>query len=763
MASHMKSELTIDALPAETIDAIRTNAAHFPAQIQSRGRSYLAEGRVGPLEVERNRISATIRGRRNYRAIWQWDGTTADPRCTCPDGPVCKHAFALARAIEGARTDHAATAAGNARGRARQREHRRDPFRGATFRENQIPPERARAGTRAPGDRGHAHASHRVPLDRQRTIRAVSQPSRDLSIQRDVVLLGLMPNMHLRGKDFLYRVTYPDGKSEILLSVPRYNFEWQLVYRFKEPVFIEKGSVLTVTAHYDNSPNNREGLPIGFVIDGDSSSGQLGMTCAACHTGQLEYTKDGVTHALRIDGAPANADFQQFLTDLAAAARATLAQSARFDAFARAVLDAGYTAAKAAQLKSEFAAWVGQFGDFMDASLPPSPWGPGRLDAFGMIFNRVAGRDLGVPGNFKVADAPVSYPFLWNASRQDHTQWNGGVPNGLFIQALARNTGEVFGVFADFKPRIVAPGTPITPTLIDFKSNSADFAGLQTLEEKIATLKPPPWPRDIFGLNDELAQRGKPLFDAHCGECHAEKVSPLLSRAWVTPVVAVGTDPKMVRNAARTSNPGLYTGAALPPPPIGARFRNPAKTGDILAASVVGALLAEAFVPPPTPDRLEQSGVWRAIRKDLAELLPDKTLDDLSSLRLDLMKDLQDRIKSRLGDMFRNPGPPDTDAAYESRVLRGIWATAPYLHNGSVPNLWELLTPPKARKSAFMVGSRAFDPKNVGYATDQSPFKSGRFVTDPQNANGNGNGGHVYGTDLTPDERWAVIEYLKTL
>ena len=101
-------------------------------------------------------------------------------------------------------------------------------------------------------------------------------------------------------------------------------------------------------------------------------------------------------------------------------------------------------------------------------------------------------------------------------------------------------------------------------------------------------------------------------------------------------------------------------------------------------------------------------------------------------------------------------------AAYESRVSR-LWATAPYLHNGSVPNLWELLTPAKDRKSSFMAGSRLFDPKNVGYVTDQSPFKTGTFVADPANANGNGNGGHEYGTALTPAERWAIIEYLKTL
>jgi len=73
--------------------------------------------------------------------------------------------------------------------------------------------------------------------------------------------------------------------------------------------------------------SNPEGLPVGFVIDGDAASGQLGMTCAACHTGQLEYQKGGVSHALRLDGAPANADFQQFLTDLTAASRETLAQS----------------------------------------------------------------------------------------------------------------------------------------------------------------------------------------------------------------------------------------------------------------------------------------------------------------------------------------------------------------------------------------------------------------------------------------------------
>jgi hypothetical protein len=511
----------------------------------------------------------------------------------------------------------------------------------------------------------------------------------------------------------------------------------------------------------NDRPNNINGLPVGFVIDGEPASGQFGMTCAACHTGQLEYQKDGVTRALRLDGAPANADFQLFLTDLTAASQATLANTDRFGVFAKAVLGTGYTPAKAAQLKSAFEIWVKQFAEFMERSLPSEPWGPGRLDAFGMIFNRVAARDLGLPDNFKFADAPVSYPFLWNAARQDHTQWTGGVPNGLYIQGLARNTGEVFGVFADFKPRVAIRKIGPFPAKIDYRANSADFAGLQTLEEKIATLQPPKWPREIFKLNDELAATGKTLFDANCGQCHAERPSPDLVGAWRTPVRAVGTDPKMADNAGRKSDPGLYTGALLPPPAIGAKFANPAKTTDVLAGSVVGSLFDEAFLPLPiTQAKLAKSGVWRAIRKDLLELLPGETLDDMLNPRLGLLTELKALVKARLSNLYSKPPSADAGAAYESRVLYGIWATAPYLHNGSVPNLWELLTPAKERKLSFTVGSRVFDPKNVGYLSEGE----GRvFKADPNNANGNGNGGHEYGTDLSPDERWAIIEYMKTL
>jgi hypothetical protein len=74
--------------------------------------------------------------------------------------------------------------------------------------------------------------------------------------QHDSLLLTLLPHMHFRGKDFLYELIYPDGRQETLLSVPHYDFGWQLAYRLKEPKQIPRGSVLTCVAHFDNSAAN---------------------------------------------------------------------------------------------------------------------------------------------------------------------------------------------------------------------------------------------------------------------------------------------------------------------------------------------------------------------------------------------------------------------------------------------------------------------------------------------------------------------------
>jgi hypothetical protein len=96
---------------------------------------------------------------------------------------------------------------------------------------------------------------------------------------------------------------------------------------------------------------------------------------------------------------------------------------------------------------------------------------------------------------------------------------------------------------------------------------------------------------------------------------------------------------------------------------------------------------------------------------------------------------------------------------YLARPLTGVWATAPYLHNGSVPTLWQLLNPAE-RLPRFIVGNREYDPKNLGYATDGNGW-----IFDTSQP-GNSNIGHVgdrYGTNLTADQKWALLEYLKTI
>lgn len=78
-----------------------------------------------------------------------------------------------------------------------------------------------------------------------------------ITLQQPAYLVDLMPHMHYRGKDFEYRLVYPTGETETVLSVPHYDFNWQLFYYLSKPILLPKGTKIECTAHFDNSPNNR--------------------------------------------------------------------------------------------------------------------------------------------------------------------------------------------------------------------------------------------------------------------------------------------------------------------------------------------------------------------------------------------------------------------------------------------------------------------------------------------------------------------------
>ena len=74
---------------------------------------------------------------------------------------------------------------------------------------------------------------------------------------QDIALDSLTPHMHFRGKDFRFTVVYPDGRQEVILSVPKYDFNWQLRYNLQSPLLLPKGTHIECVAHFDNSPNNK--------------------------------------------------------------------------------------------------------------------------------------------------------------------------------------------------------------------------------------------------------------------------------------------------------------------------------------------------------------------------------------------------------------------------------------------------------------------------------------------------------------------------
>jgi mono/diheme cytochrome c family protein len=107
------------------------------------------------------------------------------------------------------------------------------------------------------------------------------------TFERPGRIVGFMPHMHLRGKDFLYRAVYPDGRQEVLLSVPRFDFNWQSGYRLAEPLPMPRGSRVHCVAHYDNSaanPNNPD--PTRAVYWGDQTWQEMMI-------GWMDYIYDG--------------------------------------------------------------------------------------------------------------------------------------------------------------------------------------------------------------------------------------------------------------------------------------------------------------------------------------------------------------------------------------------------------------------------------------------------------------------------------------
>ncbi len=511
--------------------------------------------------------------------------------------------------------------------------------------------------------------------------------------------------------------------------------------------FLDDG--LTRYGYLPNPDSPTKGLPVGFLTASESNVRTLSMTCSACHTREIDV--NGVSW--RIDGGPALADFQSLLSDIDKAVDHVLTDPAAFDDFAKSVGAASGEARN--ELRDEVQAWFAPYHALMTKALPSPAWGVGRADAVSMIFNRVAGLDIGEPptrvirDNIEPANAPVRYPFVWNAPIQDTTQWPGFARNGDDVLGLARNVGEVYGVFGVYRPT-----KSILPDVINYLNDSSlNYAGLQRLEILLKQIEPPKWP---WPLDAALVAKGEEIFhrdpkDGGCAKgCH--EVAPGAARVcnpstWRTPIQDVGTDSKEYAVLAREAQTGVLEGASLPfLPGLDTPLKPKDKIISILGLSVIGSIL-EA----PLHFGLD---VFRPIVEACLPIRPATP----AALRAAVIE----KMRQALENTYRKPGeaPPP---AYESRVMKGVWAAAPYLHNGSVPTLSDLLEPASKRPASFKVG-RAYDIEKVGLATEQPGLSSTYTAEDcGKRDSGNSRCGHEFGVNLSAEEKKALLEYLKSL
>lgn len=526
-------------------------------------------------------------------------------------------------------------------------------------------------------------------------------------------------------------------------------------------------------------------LPLGFTIDAQSdkhlnatklrwktpqgdNEPWVGMNCSACHTADITFKGKKV----RIQGGPTLADFQSFMTALDRALVATRDEPDKWSRFAAHVLGDEDAQDERARLKDAFDRFTARRLRIEAANETPLRYGYGRLDAFGHIFNDIA-LSVGASNPAPLpSDAPVSYPFLWNIPQHDKVQWDGIAPNtprvivGVKVDpgALARNAAGMLGVFVD-----VDVDSPFV--LRGYKS-SLPASNIVEFEDKLGRLRPPRWPSQLFGAPDpSLVEKGSQIFAAQCARCHGPLARDDLQthfKVKMTPFAGtgedrVGTDPTMACNVyvAQAASGSLKGAPKILLFPI---VGDVAPARDLVNIVALGALvkdkreLVELFLSELLHNKrpsLQIGPILESSRDSAPEETCKENCESASSA--------SDAAQTPSGDCMT---AQDSLLAYKARPLTGIWATAPYLHNGSVPTLYDLLLPPDQRPKSFFVGTREFDPQKVGFATAPSPDNDFLFETrtgsgDPKP--GNSNLGHEFGVTLTEDQRRMLIEYLKTL
>jgi RoxA-like, cytochrome c-like len=477
------------------------------------------------------------------------------------------------------------------------------------------------------------------------------------------------------------------------------------------------------------NPGNPYGLPVGVSLGRAKTTGMemIGLNCSACHVGQIQYQ----SHAVRIDGLGNMSLVNQFLKDLAAETERTLTSPERLDRFWERIrtvrrdrraegkaTDVAEDEKLARRLVHLFTKNRGLLEAQVNAlrNLPTlsrsleisTAEGYGRLDAFGIGRDELYGA---IGANSLPADAPVSLPHIWGMEYTGWLQW-GANTNSV----MERNIGQALGVGALFDARTY--------------ESTVRVDNLHQLEELAYKIRPPTWPSTFPPVDTARADRGRPLFYQYCAGCHETFQTDGPMRTYqLFPLAEVGTDPMTAINYERQVM--RADGSVLPFPSAALE----------LVTQVKQKAYQELNLDAKTRAQWEQREVRSGARWDptfRAPLLDSEKWEDTKGRRV-----------------------------YRAKTLVGIWATGPFLHNGSVPTLYDLLKPAAERPVTFPTGQREYDLIKLGLQTDTSkytlPEGMAPFQFDTR-LRGNWNTGHEWSfyPSLTDDMRYALIEFLKT-
>ena len=516
---------------------------------------------------------------------------------------------------------------------------------------------------------------------------------------------------------------------------------------FADPAYLSRFGFIPGEADPTLNPDH---LPVGFAIDRafvDPATKQVypvvGLNCAACHTGEFYYDHSVV----QIEGAPGTIEVSAFQKAMGLALAFNMKfpfSLGRYSRFEKRLLGPNATDAQKTELKAKLTAFMAPLLHEAEVAVAQHLYDNGagfrRTDALTRIGNAVFGTAMRIDANYAVANAPVRYPQIWDASWFNWIQYNASIAD-----PLVRNIGEALGVRAQ--------ATLYGPDAGKF-DNSINMAGLRQLEGTLAGhapregLRSPEWPAVLPPLDPQKVAAGQALYVTHCQGCHLPSIKELITsrptspsaaptKYWINslgtwlikttdiPLDEIGTDPhEAVDYAQRTADTGALG--------LG---RKTAREGLMLVTRTIANNFFDAN-NIPVADRLS---TWRSLD-------PGPAADPLgyTLVRCDII--------------------------YKARPLNGVWTLGTYLHNGSVPSLYLLLSPQSDRPSTFYVGSKRFDPVNVGFETTKMKGATLYDTSLP----GNSNSGHefrnapdhtkgVIGPLLTHDERMAIIEFLKSM